>query len=106
MPARQRHDRVEVRARDRHEREDERDEPGAGRDRVLEQLQPDVVRREPLGEDARADDDGDEEARADGLRSRAPGEIDGQLQQQRVADSGADEQQSSSCGISTSSSTV
>ena len=37
-------DRVEVRARDRAEREDQRDERRAGGDRVLEQLQADVVR--------------------------------------------------------------
>ena len=36
-------DRVEVRARHRPERQDQRHEPGAGRDRVLEQLQADVV---------------------------------------------------------------
>ena len=67
-PVGERDDRVEVRARDRAEREDQRDEPGAGRDRVLEQLQPDVARRQPLRGDARADDDRDEEARCRRLR--------------------------------------
>ena len=60
-------DGVEVGARHRPEGEDERDEPAGGGGRVLEQLQADVVGREPLGEDARADDDGDEQAGADRL---------------------------------------
>ena len=66
-----RDERVEVRAGDGAEREDQRDEPGAGRDRVLEQLQADVVRREPLRGDARTDDDRDEERGADCLGRRA-----------------------------------
>ena len=78
-----RDDRVEVRARHRAEREDQRDEPGAGRDRVLEQLEPDVVRRQALRVDPRADDDRDQERGADDLgrarrarpRSRSTGVV-------------------------------
>ena len=73
QPVGQRHDRVEVRARHRTEREDQSDQARAGRGRVLQQLQPDVVRRQPLRVDARPDDDRDEERRADRLRP-PPGE--------------------------------
>ncbi len=38
------HDGIEMRAGHGSEREDQRDEAGAGRDGVLQQLQPDVVR--------------------------------------------------------------
>ena len=61
------HDRVEVGAGHRPEREDERDETGGGRGRVLEQLEPDVARREAFRGDARADHDRDEHRRADEL---------------------------------------
>ena len=61
----ERHDRVEVSAGDRAEREDERDESRRGGGGVLEQLQSDVVGREALREDPRPDDDGGEERGAD-----------------------------------------
>ena len=67
-------DRVEVGAGHRPEREDQRDEAAGGRGGVLEQLQPDVVGREALGEDARADDDRDEQRGADGLGGDLPAE--------------------------------
>ena len=69
-------DRVE-RGRDRLQREDQRDQRGAGDEAVLEQLQPDVVGREPLGGDAGADDGGDQERGADELGERPPGELVG-----------------------------
>ena len=69
----QRDDRVE-RGRDRLQREDQRDQCAAGDDAVLQQLEPDVVRREPGGGDAGADDRGDEEGRADELGQRASGQ--------------------------------
>ena len=61
----ERDDRVEVGAGHGAEGEDQRDEAAGGGGRVLQQLQTDVVGREPLGGDARADDDGDEEGGAD-----------------------------------------
>ena len=51
------HDRIEVRTRERTEDEDEDEEPGAGHQRVLEQLKSDVARRQLLGRDSRTDDD-------------------------------------------------
>ena len=71
----QAHDRIEMGAGDGAECEDQRDQPRAGGDAVLEQLEADVVRREPLGEDARADDDGDEQCGADGLSRGAASEV-------------------------------
>ena len=72
----QRDDRVEVRARYRPEGEDQRDERGAGRDRVLEELEADVVRGESLRGDAGADDDGNEQRGTDCLGRRAAREVD------------------------------
>ena len=66
--------RVEVPAGHRPEREDQRDQSGAGGQRVLQQLEADVVRRQALGGDARADDDGDQPGRAEELGQRLPGE--------------------------------
>ena len=62
----QRHHRVE-RGRHRLERQDQRDQRGAGDQAVLEQLEADVVRAEPLRRDARADDRHHEERGADQL---------------------------------------
>ena len=53
------------RSRDRLQREDQRDERGAGDRAVLQQLEPDVVRRQPRRGDPRADHGGDEERRAE-----------------------------------------
>ena len=115
----ERDDRVEVGARDRAEGEDQRDEPGAGRDRVLEQLEPDVVGRQALGGDARADDDRDEERGADGLgasrrRARSRSHVGSaaasrRLGRRRAAQrvvAGLDGAQLARRGISTSASTV
>ena len=44
----ERHDRVEVAAGHRPEHQDDREQPGRGRCRVLQQLQPRVARRQPL----------------------------------------------------------
>ncbi len=49
------HHRVEVAAGDRAEHQDDREQPGRGRRRVLQQLQPGLARRQPLRGDARAD---------------------------------------------------
>ena len=76
-------DRVEVRARHRPEREDQRHEARAGGDRVLEELQPDVVGGEALRGDAGPDDDRDEERGAHRFRRRAS--CQAQLVQQRRA---------------------
>ena len=46
-------------------------EPEDGRRAVLQQLQADVVRRQPLRRDARPDDDGDEQAGAEELGEEA-----------------------------------
>ena len=73
-PVGQGDDRVEVAARHRPEGEDQGDQAGTGGERVLQQLQADVVRREPLGRDAGADDDGDQAGRPEELRQRLPGE--------------------------------
>ena len=48
QPVDQRDDRVEVGAGHRAEHEDQRDERASGRGGVLQQLEPDVVRRQPL----------------------------------------------------------
>ena len=65
-----------MRARHRAEREDQRHEARARRGRVLQQLQPDVSRREPLRRDAGADHDRRRATRCRQLpRSRAVDEI-------------------------------
>ena len=69
-PVGQRDHRVEVTAGHRPEREDQRHQSGTGGQRVLQQLEADVVRRQALGRDARADDDGDQAGRAEELRQR------------------------------------
>ena len=71
-PVRERDDRVEVGAGHRAEREDQRDEPGGGRGRVLEQLQPEVVGGQAGGEDPGPDDDGDEQPGAERLGGDLP----------------------------------
>ena len=67
-------DRVEVGAGDRPEQQDEHGQPEHRRGGVLQQLQPDVVGREPLGGDAGADDDGDEQPGAEYLGDQPPSE--------------------------------
>ncbi len=62
-------------ARNRTEGEDQRDEPGARRRRVLQELEADVIRRQPLGGDAGADDDRDEQAGSDGFGARAAEQV-------------------------------
>jgi hypothetical protein len=57
----ERHDRVEVATGDGAEHEDDREQAGAGRGCVLEELEPDVIGRELLGRDAGADHDRCEE---------------------------------------------
>ena len=63
------HDRVERR---RHglQRQDQRNERRAGDDAVLQQLEPDIVRRQPHGRDAGADDRRDQKRGADELGQR------------------------------------
>jgi hypothetical protein len=67
----ERDDRVEVRAGHRPEHQDDREQPGRGRRRVLQQLQAGVPGRQPLGGDARADDDRAEERAAEELRGES-----------------------------------
>ena len=66
----ERHHRVEVRPRHRPEHQDDGEEPGRGRRRVLEQLESDVAGRELLRGDARADDDGGQEGAPEQLGDR------------------------------------
>ncbi len=73
--------RVEVRAGDRAEGQDQRDEAGAGRERVGEQRDRDVPAREPLAHDARADDRGEEQGRAQRLGHGSAREVDLHQQQ-------------------------
>ena len=61
-------------AGDRAEGEDQRDQAGAGDQRVLQQLQPGVVRGQPRGGDAGADDDGDQSGGAEELGERLAGQ--------------------------------
>jgi hypothetical protein len=68
----QRDDRVEVRSGDRAEHEDEGEEPGRRRRRVLEQLQAGVAGRERGGGDPRADHRRGEEGGAEELGKQAP----------------------------------
>ena len=63
--------RIEVGARHRAECQDQRHEHAGGGERVLEELQAHVV-GEVLGHDARSDDRGEEERRADELAGQAP----------------------------------
>jgi hypothetical protein len=64
----QRYHRVEVRTADRADHEDDGEQAGRGRRRVLQQLQPRVTRRQPLRRDPGTHDDGGEEGAADELR--------------------------------------
>ena len=68
----ERHDGVEVPAGDRPEHQDDRVQPGGGRGRVLEQLEPDVVRGELLGGDPGADHERGEERGAEQLGEQSP----------------------------------
>ena len=68
--------RVEVGAGDRAEHEDEGEEAGGCRRRVLEQLQSDVSRGELRRGDPRADHRGGQECRAEELGEEATGEGD------------------------------
>ena len=67
----QRDHRIEVPAGHRPEHEDDREQPGRSRRRVLEQLQPGVARRELLGGDPGADHHGCQERRAEELGDQA-----------------------------------
>ena len=64
---RQRHDRIEVRARDRSEGDDQRDQRRARREGVGEQRERDVRARELLGHDPRPDDRGQQQRRSERL---------------------------------------
>ena len=72
QPVRGRHDRVEMRSGHGPEGEDERAERERRGDRVLEQLQADVARRQPRRHDAGADDGGDQQRGADELGEQPP----------------------------------
>ena len=69
-----------MRARDRAEDGDQHDEDGAGRQRVAEQRERDVLRQR-LGHDAGADDGGDQQRRAERFGRKAAGQIEGSLGQ-------------------------
>src|SRR5829696_1287585 len=66
--------RVEVRARDRPERQDQHHQDGSGRYRIAEERDRDVPARKLLGHDARADDRRNEETCAERFRRDAPGQ--------------------------------
>ena len=69
---RQRHDRIEVRARDRSEGDDQRDQRRARREGVGEQRERDVRARELLGHDPRPDDGGQQQRRSERLGDELP----------------------------------
>ena len=73
-PVRQGDDRVEVRPRHRTEQQDQHCQPEDGGRAVLQQLQADIVRRQLLGRDPRADDDRDQQGAAEELGQQAPAE--------------------------------
>ena len=68
----ERHHRVEVAARHRAEHQDDREQPGRGRRRVLQQLQPGLTRRQALRGDARADHHRGQERAAQQLGHQPP----------------------------------
>ena len=72
----ERHDRVEVAARDGTEHQDDGEEPGCGGGRVLEELQPGVPGGELLRSDSRADDDRRQEGAAQELCAQSAPERD------------------------------
>ena len=67
------HDRVEVRAGDRPEQQDQNGQAQHGGGGVLQELQSDVVRGELLRGDAGADDDRDEQCGAGELGQQSSG---------------------------------
>ena len=73
----ERDDGIEVRAGNRAEHEDEREEANRGRRSVLEQLQADVIWRQFRGGDPRADHRGREEGRTEKLGEETPSERSG-----------------------------
>jgi hypothetical protein len=73
-PICQRDNGVEVRTRHRAEGEDQGDQRAGGGSGALEQLQADVVRGEPLGEDPRADHDCGQQRGTDTFRGHPAGE--------------------------------
>ena len=70
----ERHRRIEMRPRDRPEREDERDERGARRERIGEQRHGDVPAGEPLAHDPGPDDGREQKRGSEPLRRAAPRE--------------------------------
>ena len=70
------HDRVEVRAGDGTEHEDQPDERGSSRGGVLEQLEAGVARREAGGHDAGADDGDQQEARTERFGDETANEVE------------------------------
>ena len=76
QPAERIHDRdngIEVGTADGHEDEDEHAEAEGGREGILQQLQPDIVRRELLCRDAGADDNGGEASASQKFGGEASG---------------------------------
>ena len=71
----ERHDRVEMTARHGPEHQDDREQPGGGRRRVLEQLETDVAGGEALRGDPRADHDRGQERGAEQLGEQSPSEV-------------------------------
>ena len=67
--------RIEMRARDRAEDEDEHDEPRAGSKRIAEQRNRDVAACQAFAHDAGADDDGEQKGGAERFGRQATGEI-------------------------------
>lgn len=63
---------IEMRAGDRREGEDQRDQDRAGGDAVRQERDRHVPARQPLPHDARADDGGDEQRRADRFTDDGP----------------------------------
>ena len=77
QPVRCRHNRVEVRAGDRPEQQDQHGQAEHRGGGVLQELQSDVVRRELLCGNAGADDDRDEQRGAGELGEQPSGQRDG-----------------------------
>ena len=72
-------DRVEVAAGDRPEDQDQPDQRAGRGGGVLEQLQPDIARRQPAGHDPGPDHGDDQQAGAERLGDQAPRQLDRDL---------------------------